>query len=457
MGPQAAWQTTLDELELQMTRATFNTWLKGAQLLSCNDNRYVVGVRNAYAKDWLENRLHDTILRTLTAVADTDLDLRFVVFGDEGPLNGQGALATNGGRKMEMQSNADVATSPPLPKQDNGRLTDRFTFETFVVGPSNRLAHAAALSVAENPGQTYNPLFIYGGVGLGKTHLLHAIGNQCRDQGREVCYISSETFTNDLVQSIRNKTMAEFRARYRTPGVLLIDDIQFIAGKESTQEELFHTFNALHSQGKQVVISSDRPPKAMVTLEERLQSRFEWGLMADIQIPDIETRQAILQTKAEESGLHIPRDVIEYIAQHVRNNIRELEGALNKIIAYAQLSGGGINDDIINMALADLGRQPERMTIAQIITAVCDHYGVTPEQLHSRSRSRAIAFPRQMAMYLARTETDASLPQIGEKLGGRDHTTILYGYEKIASLAETDTEIRRSVMEIKSALYESTL
>jgi chromosomal replication initiator protein len=455
MGPQTAWQTTLDELELQMTRATFNTWLKDAQLLSCNDNHYVVGVPNGYAKDWLENRLHDTVLRALKAVADTAVDLRFVVFGEEAGVSRHGLNHTEIESEIELTNEIDGL--PGLPATDIGRLTDRFTFETFVVGPSNRLAHAAALSVAENPGQTYNPLFIYGGVGLGKTHLLHAIGNQCRNQGREVCYISSETFTNDLVQSIRNKTMAEFRDRYRTPDVLLIDDIQFIAGKESTQEELFHTFNALHSQGRQVVISSDRPPKAMITLEERLQSRFEWGLMADIQIPDIETRQAILQTKAEESGLHIPRDVIEFIAQHVRNNIRELEGALNKIVAYAQLSGGSVDADIINMALADLGRQPERMTIEQIVTAVCDHYQVTVEQLTSRSRSRAIAFPRQMAMYLARTETDASLPQIGEKLGGRDHTTILYGYEKIAGLAETDAEIRRSVMEIKSVLYESAL
>lgn len=454
MGPQAAWKATLNELELQMTRATFNSWLKDAELVSVDENKYIIGVPTKHAKAWLEKRLHGTVLRTLSAVTNTAVDLHFIVFGDEAATNHQQPI-TNQAQTKPTTLGEQMETPTPLPTGDNTRLTDRFTFDTFVVGTSNRLAHAAALSVAENPGQTYNPLFIYGGVGLGKTHLLHAIGNQCRDQGREVCYISSETFTNDLVQSIRNKTMAEFRARYRTPDVLLIDDIQFIAGKESTQEELFHTFNALHSQGKQVVISSDRPPKAMVTLEERLQSRFEWGLMADIQIPDIETRQAILQTKAEESGLQIPRDVIEFIAQHVRNNIRELEGALNKIVAYAQLSGGDINADIINMALADLGRQPERMTIEQIITAVCDHYQVTAEQLTSRSRSRAIAFPRQMAMYLARTETDSSLPQIGERLGGRDHTTILYGYEKIANLAETDAEVRRSVMEIKSALYES--
>jgi chromosomal replication initiator protein len=262
-------------------------------------------------------------------------------------------------------------------------------------------------------------------------------------------------FTNDLVQSIRNKQMAEFRERYRTPDVLIIDDIQFIAGKESTQEELFHTFNELHSQGKQVVISSDRPPKAMATLEERLQSRFEWGLMADIQLPDVETRKAILQAKAEEIGVDVPDQVIEFVAQHVRNNIRELEGALNKAMAYARLSGGHINMELVNMALADLVRKPDNMTIDQVIEAVCRYYNVATADLLSSSRKRAIAFPRQIAMYLARTETDASLPQIGESLGNRDHTTVLYGFEKIASLLETDAMARRDTLEIKAAMYES--
>lgn len=334
-------------------------------------------------------------------------------------------------------------------------LSNRFTFATFVVGASNRLAHAAALSVSENPGQTYNPLFIYGGVGLGKTHLLHAIGHKCRAHNDRICYISSETFTNDLVHSIRNKEMVQFRERYRTLDVLLIDDIQFIAGKESTQEELFHTFNDLHSRGKQVVLSSDRPPKAMVTLEERLQSRFEWGLMADIQLPDLETRKAILQSKAESSQFDVPEHVLDWIANHVHNNIRELEGALNKVIAYAHLSAGTIDSELVNLALADLVRRPEQITLERVFQSVCNHYNVSLDALASRSRSRTVAFPRQIAMYLARTETDESLPQIGSCLGNRDHTTVLYGYEKIALLMETDATVRRDILEIKAALYEN--
>lgn len=450
LSPETAWKATLGELELQMTRATFNTWLKDTRLLSCDKDEFVLGVRNDYAKDWLENRLHDTILRTLSAITGQRNSIRFVVWSDE--------LIAPAPQTFEPE-----APASPTPKYGNsttavngsGGLNYRFTFANFIVGSSNRLAHAAALSVAENPGRTYNPLFIYGGVGLGKTHLLHAIGHRSHTDGRTVRYISSETFTNDLVQSIRTKQMSDFRERYRTPDVLMIDDIQFIAGKESTQEELFHTFNELHSQGKQVVISSDRAPKAMATLEERLQSRFEWGLMADIQLPDEETRKAILQAKAETSNIHVPEHAIDLIAHHVRQNIRELEGALNKVMAYAQLSGNTIDEELIDMALADLVRQPQKVTVEQVIEAVCDHYNVTGEALSGSSRARVVAFPRQIVMYLSRTETDASLPQIGAKLGNRDHTTIMYGHEKISSLVEKDPAARREMLQIKAALYES--
>ncbi len=448
-SPESAWKAALGELELQMTRATFNTWLKDARLLSGNNGEYVIGVRNDYAKDWLEVRLHDTILRTLSAITNCKNTVRFVVWSDELIAPAQ-----------TLEKEKPASPPPPQPQSislnNSGSLNYRFTFANFVVGSSNRLAHAAALSVAENPGQTYNPLFIYGGVGLGKTHLLHAIGHRCRQDGRSVLYISSETFTNDLVQSIRKKQMSEFRERYRTPDVLMIDDIQFIAGKESTQEEMFHTFNELHGQGKQVVISSDRPPKAMVTLEERLQSRFEWGLMADIQLPDEETRQAILQAKAETMAIHIPEYAIGLIAHHIRHNIRELEGALNKVMAYAQLSGNAIDEELINMALADLVQRPKKITIERIIETVCDHYNVSGEALAGSSRARVIAFPRQIAMYLARTETDASLPQIGARLGNRDHTTVMYGHDKISSLVEKDPSARREMMRIKASLYETS-
>ena len=456
MSPETAWKATLGELELQMTRATFNTWLKDARLLGQENDEYIVGVRNDYAKDWLENRLYDTILRTLSAIAHQPVSLRFVVWSDE--IIAEPPQIQNGTTRPAASKRRDNRTAivqPAVPYGSSNNLNQRFTFASFVVGSSNRLAHAAALSVSENPGQTYNPLFIYGGVGLGKTHLLHAIGQKCQEEGYEVCYISSETFTNDLVHSIRNKTTSEFRERYRTPDVLMIDDIQFIAGKESTQEELFHTFNELHSQGKQVIISSDRPPKAMVTLEERLQSRFEWGLMADIQLPDIETRKAILQSKAADSGIYVPDEVIELIAHRVRKNIRELEGSLNKVVAYSQLTGQPVDIELVNMALSDLVRRPDKVTVDQVVDAVCRYYKVSDDAMSSSSRSRTIAYPRQVAMYLARTETDASLPQIGARLGNRDHTTILYGYEKIAKEVERDDSIRRDTLEIKAVLYDS--
>jgi chromosomal replication initiator protein len=325
-----------------MTKATFNTWLKDARLLACDENEYVIGVRNDYAKDWLEIRLEETITRTLAAITGDSAQVRFVVLADDmlaQSLNGaKHAPSPEKAYKNGVSNQNSEDEDVKIEKNGGfgtGHLKNRYSFSTFVVGTSNRLAHAAALSVAERPGTTYNPLFIYGGVGLGKTHLLHAIGHRCQRMGHHVCYVSSETFTNDLIQSIRSQKMAQFREKYRTVDVLLIDDIQFIAGKESTQEELFHTFNDLHSRGKQVVLSSDRPPKAMVTLEERLQSRFEWGLMADIQLPDIETRMAILRAKAETTNIDIPDSVLDTIAHHVRKNIRELEGALNKVIAYA--------------------------------------------------------------------------------------------------------------------------
>jgi len=449
MNSELAWKATLGELELQMTKATFNTWLRDASLVSAEEGTYVVGVRNDYAKDWLESRLSGTITRTLSTIAGKSVVVDFIVRTDD--QGDSPAPATSNGvtRKTVIRTANETVTSA------NGQTQSRYTFATFVVGTSNRLAHAAALSVSEQPGSSYNPLFIYGGVGLGKTHLLHAIGHRCRDLGFDFRYVSSETFTNDLIQSIRSQDMASFREQYRTPDVLLIDDIQFIAGKESTQKELFHTFNDLHSRGRQVVLSSDRPPKAMVTLEERLQSRFEWGLMADIQLPDVETRMAILRAKAESSGVDVPDSVLDTIAHYVRKNIRELEGALNKVIAYAELTGGEIDEQLASMALSDLLRRPEKLTIERVVDIVASYYHVTVDSLLGASRSRMVAFPRQMIMYLARTETGMSYPQIGEHLGKRDHTTVLYGFDKISVLLETDDTVRRDALEIKAILYDS--
>ncbi len=451
MNSELAWKATLGELELQMTKATFNTWLRDACLVSSEENKYVVGVRNDYAKDWLESRLSDTITRTLSTIAGEPVDVTFIVRADEQGKSSPPSPTNGVAKKPSFQAASEATPSV------NGQRYSPYTFATFVVGQSNRLAHAAALSVAEQPGKTYNPLFIYGGVGLGKTHLLHAIGHRSRELGFDFRYVSSETFTNDLIQSIRSQDMASFREQYRTPDILLIDDVQFIAGKESTQKELFHTFNDLHSRGRQVVLSSDRPPKAMVTLEERLQSRFEWGLMADIQLPDVETRLAILRAKAESSGVHVPDSVLNTIAHYVRKNIRELEGALNKVIAYAQLTGGEIDEQLASMALSDLLHRPEKLTIERVVKTVADYYHVTVEALLGSGRSRMVAFPRQMIMYLARTETGLSYPQIGEHLGKRDHTTVLYGFEKISELLETDDGVRRDALEIKAILYDSEI
>lgn len=457
LAPETVWKAALGELEMQMTRATFNTWLQGTRALSCVDGEFVIGVRNDFAKDWLENRLYDLIVRTVSGVMGHPVEVRFVVWSDE-IIAPRTAMVSQNGR-------AEVVPSQPGPTPANGRheaeppaeegaLNRRYTFSTFIVGANNRLAHAAALSVAENPGQTYNPLFIYGGVGLGKTHLLHAIGHRCRQDGRRVRYISAETFTNDLVMAIRTKTTPDFRERYRTVDVLLIDDIQFIAGKEGTQDEFFHTFNDLHSHGKQVIISSDRPPKSLATLEERLLSRFEWGLTADVQPPDEETRRAILLAKADDLNRYVPDEVTEFIAHNSRQNIRELEGALNKVIAYADLTDRPIDLELVNVALADTLRRSERISVEQIIDIVCRYYNVTADAIISSSRKSTIAHPRQVAMYLSRTETDASLPQIGAQLGPRDHTTVLHGAEKIKSLVDIDPQLRRDLLEIKAMLYE---
>jgi chromosomal replication initiator protein len=313
------------------------------------------------------------------------------------------------------------------------------------------------MAVAENPARAYNPLFLYGGVGLGKTHLLHAIGNAAMRQGLEVMYVSSEEFTNDLINAIRSHNTPTFRERYRRIGVLLIDDIQFIAGKESTQEEFFHTFNTLHGQDKQIVISSDRPPKAMVTLEERLRSRFEWGLTADIQPPDLETRIAILRSKADRAGRVVPPEILETIARLVQSNIRELEGALTRVMAFSDLSGSPLSTQLVQTALADLLPQRGKLEVRQVVQAVATVFGLSPEDLLGRSRSRDVALPRQVAMYLMREEVNASLPQIGEALGGRDHTTVMYACEKVADMIERDDRLRRQVLQIREQLYGRAL
>ncbi len=436
MKAEQAWQAARGQLQMEMPRAVFETWVKNADFASYDDGKFLIGVPNAYAKDWLQSRLTSTVTRLLTGLMNRSVEVEF-------------AIRQNG----TVQVDVDELDERETAEEFNPRLNQRYTFETFVVGPSNRLAHAASMAVAEKPAMAYNPLFLYGGVGLGKTHLLHAIGNQCHQRGQRLLYVSSEEFTNDLINAIRSHTTQAFRDKYRSIDVLLVDDIQFIAGKESTQEEFFHTFNTLHGQNKQIVITSDRPPKALVTLEERLCSRFEWGLTADIQPPDLETRQAILRAKAERLGCKVPNDILEMIARRVQSNIRELEGALTKVSAFANITGLPLSAQLVETALADLLPPRSAVKADEIVRRVADYYGVSVESMCGRDRTRQVALPRQVAMYLMRNVANISLPQIGEALGGRDHTTVMYGCDKVAGQIEQDDRLRRTVMEIRERLY----
>ena len=444
MNIDQAWQSVLTQLQSEMPKASFDTWVSDTRPLALENGSFRVGAPNAYARDWLESRLSSTVSRLLVGILDSNIAVDFVVSQAE--------------KSQAPAAEADVddgGTEFALPDRHSS-LNPRYTFDNFVVGAGNRLAHAACQAVAEKPARAYNPLFLYGGVGLGKTHLLHAIGNACAARGLNVLYVSSEEFTNEIINAIRTHTTQAFREKYRSADVLLVDDIQFIAGKESTQEEFFHTFNTLHGQDKQIIVSSDRPPRSLVTLEERMRSRFEWGLAADIQPPDLETRLAILRAKAERTGRFIPDDILESIARRVESNIRELEGALNRILAFADLSGSPLTPALVEMALADLLPERQNVQPEKIMELVAREWKTTIEALLGRDRSHKIAEPRQVAMYLMRKETSASLPQIGDVLGGRDHTTVMYAIDKIENQIETKAELRKRVINIKQQLYGQT-
>jgi len=444
MNAEQAWQSVLGQLQMEMPRASFDTWVRDTRPVSYENGILTVGVRNAYARDWLESRLASTVNRLLIGILDSNVSVNFIVLGSdeaESPADPEAAAAS-------------IEITAPESKARNPSLNPRYTFETYVVGSGNRLAHAACMAVAEKPARAYNPLFVYGGVGLGKTHLLHAVANACHARGLAVLYVSSEEFTNDMINAIRTHTTQAFREKYRSADVLLVDDIQFIAGKESTQEEFFHTFNTLHGQDKQIIVSSDRPPKSLVTLEERLRSRFEWGLTADIQPPDVETRLAILRSKADRTGRQVSDEILESIAKRVQSNIRELEGALNRIIAFADLSGSPLTPSLVDVALADLLPQKRNISADKIFDAVVAEFeGISVQDLMGSNRSAKVALPRQLAMYLLRNLNDTSLPQIGELLGGRDHTTVLYAIKKI----DDDEKLRSRARKIEHNLLNQSL
>jgi len=433
------WEKTLNVIKVELTEVSFNTWLKAIQPVSMRENLITFSVPDDFTKGILEARYSKLIKNALKQVTSEYYDIRLIIPTEE---NFTSIMAE---RSEINQSEESV----------NSSLNPKYTFETFVIGNSNRLAHAASVAVAESPAKAYNPLFIYGGVGLGKTHLMHAIGHYILKQNirSKVVYISSETFTNELINSIRDDRNNEFRSKYRNVDVLLIDDIQFIAGKESTQEEFFHTFNSLYEANKQIIISSDRPPKEIRTLEERLRSRFEQGLIADIQPPDLETRIAILRKKAKSENLSISDDVMLLIAKKIHSNIRELEGALIRVVAYSSLTNGEINEELANEALKDIlsNSKPKKVTPSAIKDVVGNYYNIKIEDFNAKKRNKSVVLPRQIAMFLCRELTDLSLPRIGEEFG-RDHTTIMHAYEKISSDIKIDTQLKSVLEELKSKI-----
>lgn len=428
------WEKSLELMKSELTQISFETWIKTLEPVSISSDTIIIKVPAEFNKSMIETRFSLLIKNTIKEVTKKEYKIQFIAPSEEATL------------KQELQEKDSAS------EFTNTFLNPKYTFETFVVGNSNRFAHAASLAVAESPGTAYNPLFIYGGVGLGKTHLMHAIGHYILNQNPKlkVLYVTSERFTNELINAIKDDKNKEFRSIYRKIDVLLIDDIQFIAGKERTQEEFFHTFNELYEANKQIIISSDKPPKDITTLEERLKSRFEWGLIADIQPPDLETRIAILRKKIQLEKLEVPSEILSFIANRIDSNIRELEGALNRIIAYSSLTNKEITIELAEEALKDILSRKEKKVITStlIINTVAKFFNVRPEEFKTQKRNREISFPRQIAMYLCRDLANMHLSKIGEEFGGRDHTTVIHACEKISQDIKTNPEVKTIVDDI---------
>lgn len=441
------WSKTLEIIKAELSPQSFEAWFCPTRLLSQSENAITIGVPNTFFKDWVEEHYFELIRRAVSGVAQKEIEIKFSI--ESSTTNKEGAA------KTELRKSAYMIPRDPEREIYGLHLNPKFTFDTFVVGPSNRFAHAASLAVADSPAKAYNPLFIYGGVGMGKTHLMQAIGQYIAQKNSKVkvTYISSEKFTNELIDSIQNRTTLKFRKKYREVDVLLIDDIHFIAGKESTQEEFFHTFNTLYDAHNQIVMSSDRSPKDIPTLEERLVSRFEWGLVTDIQPPDLETRIAILRKKAEGVTVIIPDDVTFFIADKVKSNIRELEGALIRVVAYSALIGKEINVGLAQEILKEMLLEEEKkITIDLIQKKVAEYFDIRISDMKVKKRVRTIAYPRQVAMYLCRDLTDYSLPEIGEHFGGRDHTTVLHAYGKIKGESQKDEKVKNLLHKLISEI-----
>ena len=439
------WEAALGELQIQVSKQNYQTWLQNTVGINYEGGKFIVGASTPFAAEWLEKRFYSLIKKTLVGITKQDIDIRFHVQPTK-----QEAAPTMPRRARFAATPQGAQELTPL------GLNPKYTFENFIVGSSNRLAHAAALGMAENPGDSHNPLFIYGGVGLGKTHLLHAIAHVALSSNLKILYVSAEQFTNEFINAIRMRNTEEFRNKYRNVDMLLVDDIHFIIGKEQTQEGFFHTFNDLHNARHQIAITCDRPPESMPLLEDRLRSRFEWGLLVDIQPPELETRLAILRSMAKQQSLAISQEVLEFIARRFEQNIRELEGSLNRISAYARLTRASLTPELAAQALGDRGTKAEphpAITPAMVTEAVAGCFEIAPEELRGKKREQRIALARQIAMYLMREEISLPLAKIGEELGGRDYSTVLHGYRKVASGMETSPQLRRQVSQVREILH----
>ena len=441
------WRAVLGDLQLLLPRPTFETWLKQTEGVDFQDDVFVVEAPSTFAVEWLERRMYHALQKTLEKVAGRFLELRLQVKSE--------AMAYTVEQAVTPPELADNAAPIANPLFEVRSFNPKYSFESFVVGPSNRLAYSAAQAVADSPGQAYNPLFLYSGAGLGKTHLLQAMGRTCAGRGMSVLYVTSEQFTNEFITAIRNRTTEDFRRRYRSVQLLLMDDVQFLSGKEQTHEGFFHTFNDLHNSGNQVVISSDRPPRELPLMEDRLRSRFEWGLIADIQPPDLETRMAILATKADQMRVGLDESVIELIAKRVQRNVRELEGSLNRMVAYSQLMNVSITLESTAQILDDIVPAGSRESIdpERIFSEVATYYGVSVGELMARNRTKKVAVARQVAMYLLIYELELSPTQAGRLLGGRDHATVIHGAGKINGEMNENSALRQDVLAIKEAIF----
>lgn len=445
---QEIWQAVLGNLELSLSKAKFTTWFSNTKVLKQAEDKLIVAVPNAFTKEWLQNKYHQEILGVLRSIDPEIKRVEYQITSSPAPTSQVAA---------ELREPAAWPKGQGKTASVGSGLNPKYTFENFIVGSNNALAQAAALAITKKPGRAYNPLFIYGGVGLGKTHLMQAIGNEfVRTQGSpKILYVTTERFTNEFIQAVRDNQGEGFKNLYRNPDVLLIDDIQFLAGKEQTQEEFFHTFNALHQANKQVVVSSDRLPKEIPAIEERLVSRFEWGMIADVQPPDFETRLAILKFKASERGYNVGADILEYLAQTIQTNIRELEGSLNRLMVFCQLNNAIPTLEKVKDVLSNIIFPPKKRGVSpkKIMEVVADFYNVTIDDLIKQSRKKEYVTPRQVAMYIIRKELETSLPMIGEYFGGRDHTTVIHAIDKVQTLAKEKETMKQEISLIKDRIY----